>query len=356
MKFRRIVFPSIVRTVLLHILFWIMTVIYFAWVFGLNVNPGRSLINSALYLPGFFLMVYTLLYVLVPRFLLKKKLFSFFAGLGIVLAICMIYSNLAQLGLDASAPLKGMTLKVGRNVLPYLHVAGIALSVRMLMYWYEQREQTLEAEQKKTAVELQLLKAQLHPHFLFNTLNNLYSHTLEASPRSPEIVLKLSELLRSMIYDSNAPKIPLAKEIGLLRNYITLEQIRYGDRLEISVTVTGEAGRYQIAPFLLLPFLENAFKHGTGKQLGRCWITIDIEVAGPVMYFKLVNSADPEKDEEPANTGGLGLANVRRRLELMYADRHRLLTTRLKETFVVDLVMTLEKTEERYAEMEMSYC
>ena len=355
MRIRRIVLPKIARKILLHTLFWILTVIYFAWGFGMHVNPGRSLINAALYLPGFFLMVYSLLYFLVPRFLLKKRLFSFFLGLGIVLAICMAYSNIAQLALDASSTLRGMTLMMGRNVLPFLHVSGIALSVRMLMYWYEQREQTLEAEQQRTAAELQLLKAQLHPHFLFNTLNNLYSHTLDASPKSPEIVLKLSELLRSMIYDSNSPRIPLHREIALLRNYITLEQIRYGDRLDISVTVTGDTGKYQIAPFLLLPFLENAFKHGTGKQLGICWITMDIEVDGAVLYFKLVNSADPVTGEEPAKTGGVGLTNVRRRLELLYTDKYRFRTARLEEAFVVDLEMTLEKTEEKYAKMEMSY-
>lgn len=354
MKHRRIVVTVIVRTVLLHILFWIFIVTYFAWGFGLNTQPLKSFINASFFLPGFFIMVYSLLYILVPRFLLRRKLLSFFIGLAIVLAACILYTILAQLSLDGSNNFRGMKITIGKNVLPFLHVGGIALSIRMIMYWYEQRQKTLEAEQQKTAAELQLLRAQLHPHFLFNTLNNLYSHTLEASPRSPEIVLELSELLRSMIYDSNAPKIPLTKEIALLRSYITLEQIRYGDRLDISAIVTGEVDRYQIAPFMLLPFLENAFKHGTGKQLGQCWITMDIEVEGRVLYFKLVNSADPEKDEGPANTGGVGLANVRRRLELMYADSHRLQTTRLEESFVVDLVMILEKKEEKYAEMELS--
>jgi LytS/YehU family sensor histidine kinase len=225
----------------------------------------------------------------------------------------------------------------------------------MLMYWYRQRQQTIEAEQQKTAAELQLLRAQLHPHFLFNTLNNLYSHTLEASPKAPGIVLKLSELLRSMIYDSNEQKIPLKKEIDLMQSYIALEQLRYGDRLDISVTVRGDVESYRIAPFLLLPFLENAFKHGTGRQLDQCWITMDIEMDGSVFYFKLVNSTDPEGNEEPAVTGGVGLVNVRRRLELLYRDKHRLRITRLEEAFVVDLEMTLEKMEEKYAEVEMSY-
>lgn len=349
-------FPPLARTILLHILFWIFIVTYFAWGFGLNTQPLRSFINASFFLPGFFIMVYSLLYILVPRFLLRRKFVSFFIGLSIVLGACFLYTILAQLSLDGSDNFRGMTITMGKNVLPFLHVGGIALSIKMLMYWYRQRQQTLEAEQQKTAAELKLLRAQLHPHFLFNTLNNLYSHTLEASPKSPEIVLKLSELLRSMIYDSNELKIPLRKEIELMRSYITLEQLRYGDRLDISVTITGDVERHLIAPFLLLPFLENAFKHGTGKQLDQCWITMDIEMKGSDMYFKLVNSADPEKDEEPSGTGGVGLMNVSRRLELLYQDKHRFRTTRLEEAFVVDLEMTLEKMEEKYAKVEMSYC
>jgi len=248
-----------------------------------------------------------------------------------------------------------MTISIGKNVLPFLHVGGIALSIKLLLYWYQQREQTLEAEKQRTAVELQLLKAQLHPHFLFNTLNNLYSHTLEASPQSPEIVMKLSELLRFMIYDSNTPKISLTKEINLIQNYITLEKLRYGDWLDMSVTITGDVRKYQIATFLLLPFVENAFKHGTSKQLDQCWISLNLAMEGSVMYFKLVNSVEPDTGEKQTRIGGLGLLNAKKRLELLYKDKYVFETKRFEYVFVVNLEVKLEELEQQYAEMEMPY-
>jgi sensor histidine kinase YesM len=169
MATRRLDRVALTRTILLHILFWIIIVIYFAWGFGFNNNPLRSFINASFFLPGHFVMVYSLLYVLVPRYLLTRKFLSFFIGLSIVVAICILYTVLGQLSLDDSKNFRGMTISIGKNVLPFLHVGGIALSIKMLLYWYKQKQQTIEAEKQKTAAELQLLKAQLHPHFLFNT-------------------------------------------------------------------------------------------------------------------------------------------------------------------------------------------
>jgi len=343
------------RSIPLHILFWIIIVTYFAWGFGLNNNPLRSFINASFYLPGHFIMVYSLLYLLVPKYLLPRKFLSFFIGLFIVVTICSLYTILAQLSLDDSKNFRGMTLSIGKNVLPFLHVGGIALSIKLLLYWYKQKQQTLEAEKQKAAAELQLLKAQLHPHFLFNTLNNLYAYTLESSPKSPEIVLKLSELLRFMIYESNAEKIPLTKEISLIQNYVTLEKLRYGNRLDMSVTISGDVGKYQIAPFLLLPFVENAFKHGTSKQLDQTWISLNLSISDSVMYFKLINSVEPEEGDNHTKIGGLGLLNVKKRLEMLYRDKHGFEVKRLEEVFIADLEVKLEELEEQYAEMEMSY-
>lgn len=253
-----------------------------------------------------------------------------------------------QLSLNDSRDFRGMTIKIGRNVLPYFHVGGIALSIKLFLYWYQQKKETIEVERQKTLVELQLLKAQLHPHFLFNTLNNLYSHTLQSSEKSPEIVMKLSELLRFMIYESGTPKIPLMKEIKLMQSYITLEELRYGDRLDISASFTGDIEEYQIAPFLLLPFLENSFKHGTSKQLDQSWISLNMSVKDSTLYFKLVNSVEPNHNEQD-KTGGVGLQNVKRRLELLYKDKHRFMALLQEDVFIVDLEVELEKLEDRYA-------
>jgi len=356
MELKRIYWLKVLKVIFLHFLFWVLVVIYFAWGFGLNVNPKQSFLNALFFLPGHLIMVYSLLYFLVPKFLLKQKFWQFFLGFIILVFLCASYTVIAQLSVNNVPQLQGATLSVGRNVLPFIHIAAIAASIKLLKYWYVQRKQTIEAEQQKTVAELKLLKAQLHPHFLFNTLNNLYSHTLEFSPKSPEIVLKLSGLLRFMIYESNVAKISLIKEIELLQNYISLEQLRYGDRLEISVSVNGNVGEYQIAPLLLLPFLENAFKHGTSRQIDQCWISLYLSVEESKMEFKLVNSLDPKSEKEENRSGGLGLQNVMRRLELLYMDNHQIDTVKMEEVFVVNLNVKLEKLEEEFVDkLQLTY-
>ena len=351
MAVRQINWRSVTKKLLLHLLFWILILLYFSW--GLGLNGGiRSVINMSFFLPGFFIMVYSLFYFLVPRFLLQRRFLAFFIGLAIVVAICVIYTTLAQTFINNTEELKGMVITQGKKIAPYLHVGGIALSIKLLIYWYQQKERTVEAEQQKTAAELQLLKSQLHPHFLFNTLNNLYSHTLESSPKSPEIVMKLTELLRFMIFESNASKIPLKKEIKLLQSYISLEELRYGDRLELSVTISGEIEKYQISPFLLLPFLENAFKHGTSKQLAKSWINLNISMENSMIKFTLLNSIEPGDEEEHSKIGGIGLQNVKRRLELLYKDKYSFETKRLENAFIVNLSITLEELDEKYIETE----
>lgn len=332
----------ILRVVLLHLLFWVLVVTYFAWGFGLDKNPKASFINALYFLPGHIIMVYSLLYFLVPRFLLQRKFFQFFLGFLILVVICASYTLLAQLSVNSIGVLLGATIRIDRNVFPFVHIGAIAISIKLLKHWYLQQKLTLEAEQQKTVAELNLLKAQLHPHFLFNTLNNLYSHTLEFSPKSPEIVLKLSGLLCFMIYENNSTKIPLVKEMELLENYISLEQLRYGDRLEISVTVTGDIEKYQIAPMLLLPFLENAFKHGTSKQIDQCWISFNLSVENSIMSFKLINSIEPNLDGEVKKIGGMGFQNVIKRLQLLYKDNYLIETVKMEDVFVVDLELALE--------------
>lgn len=353
MATQRLDWGSVIKTILFHLIFWIITVTYFTWEFGINTSLKRSIINALLYLPALAFMVYSLLYFLVPKYLLNRKFFSFVIGLVIILSICSFYAVMVHLSVYDSLNFRGSTMLLGRNVLPFLHIAGIALSIRLLINWYQQKKQTIEAENQRKEAELQLLKAQFHPHFLFNTLNNLYAYTLESSPKSPEIVMKLSELLRFMIYESNTPKIPLTKEIHLMESYIMLEELRYGDRLDLSVTISGDVEKYQIAPFLLLPFLENAFKYGTSKQLEQCWISLNISIEDSVMYFKLVNSIEPDKDEEQIKIGGFGLLNVNKRLALLYRDKHSFSTKKLEDVFIVDLEITLEQLEDKYAEMEM---
>ncbi|MDB5086217.1 MAG: sensor histidine kinase [Mucilaginibacter sp.] len=340
---KQVYWKALLKRVMLHLLFWIMIVTYFAWGFGFNVNYKASFLNALFYLPGHMFIVYVLLYFLVPRYLIKKKYVYFFTGLFLTVACCTGYAIAMQLALTPNDRFRGFTMTTGRAILPFFHVGGIAISIKLLSYWYQQKQQTLEAQQQRTLAELELLKSQLHPHFLFNTLNNLYSYTLEQSPKAPEIVLKLSALLRFMIYESNAPYIALSQEIALLQHYIALEQLRYGDRLDISLVISGDTNQYQVVPLLLLPFLENAFKHGTSMQIDQCWISLDLSVIGDTMNFKLVNSMDKEQTFKNNKTGGVGLNNVKRRLDLLYSGQYHFETLMQDEVYIVNLEIKLNE-------------
>jgi sensor histidine kinase YesM len=199
MALEHINWSVVTKTVGLHLLFWMFVVTYYVWGFGFQtVSPKVAFVNAMFYLPGHCIMVYALLYFLVPKYLLQKKIWHFLIGFLLLVLVCVAYTMLAKLSINADQEFAGVYLSSGRNVLPFIHVGGIAASIKLLKYWYLQKAQTIEAEQQRAIAELKLLKAQLHPHFLFNTLNNLYSHTLQFSPKSPEIVLKLASLLRFM--------------------------------------------------------------------------------------------------------------------------------------------------------------
>ncbi|MBC7904892.1 MAG: histidine kinase, partial [Gemmatimonadaceae bacterium] len=178
--------PDILKRVGIHILFWLIVVLYFGWGFGYKVNFGISLLNAAFYLPGFMLLVYSLLYYLIPKFLIKRNYLQFFAGYLLVLCICAAYAYITDLKVKAIDDLKAISLMTGRAFLPFIHVSGSAISIKLLDYWYKQKQKTAEVQQEKLLTELELIKSQIHPHFLFNTLNNLYSYTLEQSDKAPE--------------------------------------------------------------------------------------------------------------------------------------------------------------------------
>ena len=340
MRRREFSFDFIFRNrMLMHILFWLVVLCYFTLGYG---KPGFyriELKRSLAFLPNHMFITYTFIYFLIPRFLLTRKLVAFFCSAIVVVGFGMFFSYLINIHFLGSFGLQTWW-SIGLSLLGQFTVLGIAVSIKLLKSWYLQKQQTMQAEQEKLSAELELLKSQIHPHFLFNTLNNLYSHTLDQSEKAPAIVLKLSELLRFMIYESNSEVIALSSEISLLKNYIELEQLRYGDRLDISISITTDTTGRNIAPLILLPFVENAFKHGTSRQIDQCWITLDIQIEKDILYFKLVNSKTDDKLD--LQSGGLGLSNVKRRLELIYKDGHRLEVNEDNDVFIVNLQLQLK--------------
>jgi sensor histidine kinase YesM len=337
---------NFISRVLLHLLFWLIVVTYFAWGFGFK-NYKISFLNAAFYLPGFMLVSYSLIYFLIPRYLIKKKYWLFFAGLIIVLLACRVYTWLAQVTITANAALEGLTMLTGKSILPFIHVGAITISIKLLKYWYQQKQQTMQAEQQKVTAELQLLKSQVHPHFLFNTLNNLYSLTLTKSDTAPVVVTHLADLLRYMLYECNEKEILLSKEITVLKKYVELEKLRYGDRIDLSFSYSGNTGELLIAPLLLLPFVENSFKHGVSEQLDQCWINIHLHAEQGQLIFNLSNSFSREKSA--TMIGGIGLQNIKKRLELIYTEKYMLDITAAEEMYSVKLRVQLTTIETTFS-------
>jgi len=231
----------------------------------------------------------------------------------------------------------------GRQVLfNYPTVVGFALAIKLLKNWYVKQKETAQAAREKINAELQLLKAQVHPHFLFNTLNNIYSFIINDSPVAPEAIKKLSTLLRYIIYECNQPPVKLEKELKMIRGYIDLEKIRYGESFNMSLQIQGNAINKMICPLLLIPFLENSFKHGASQMLTHPWVSLDIVIEEQDLYFNLSNSK-PTLTAEKTVTKGLGLRNVKKRLAILYPGTHVLDITDEVMSFSVSLKVPLFK-------------
>jgi len=222
----------------------------------------------------------------------------------------------------------------------------IKLAFRMQKQNADLEHKKLSAELKLKEAELKLLKAQIHPHFLFNTLNNLYGLALEKSDLTPDLVLRLSDLLDYMLYQCSQPKVSLKTELGHLHNYIQIEQIRYGKGLKLQINQKGESDSLQIAPMLLLPFVENAFKHGISKQVRDPFVRISIDIQDDYLKFSIENSKSNGVNTEDHYTKGIGLRNVKKRLELLYQDKYKLDIISENTSFMINFGISLSQTSE----------
>ena len=200
---------------------------------------------------------------------------------------------------------------------------GIAVAIKLLKRWWIKQKETEQLAREKLSAELQLLKAQVHPHFLFNALNNIYSFALEGSPRAPEMIQKLSGLLHYMLYECKQPLVPLERELRMIQNYISLEKIRYGTIEDKNGNpVTAGQDDLVVAPLLLIPFVENSFKHGTSKMLSNPEISLTIMVRKSILYFNVTNSRPPAIEEISFPwLPGPGIKNVKKRLGFIVSGK-----------------------------------
>jgi sensor histidine kinase YesM len=337
-----------------HAAFWAVIFLYHLLRIGIMYPPERisyylpAILELAIYwgVLSNMALSYTIIYFLIPRFFQKKKYvqFTFYIlVLIVVLFIISFYHNnyistsLSQVVAREKTTIPVMTRAYiirffGNQPL----ILGLLLSLKTFKNWYIEISRNEMLAKETSHAELQLLKAQVHPHFLFNTLNNIYAFTIIKSPTAAKMVRHLNDTLHYMIMDCSVELVPLKKEIKLLKDYISLEKVRYGNRLNIQLEITGNPTGKTIPPLLMIPFLENSFKHGTSKMLEHPWINLQIDIKHHELFFSLANSKPLTKDN-PNHKKGIGLKNVVKRLVLLYPDRHDLLIESSDAVFNVKL-------------------
>lgn len=348
-----------------HFYFWLwwwtfQSLLYSFVAYNLNISYVARLPISALeaffYLIPHMFLSYSLMYWVIPRFLLKGRYVGTAFMVGLLFIATALISSLIGVYI-----LRDIRYFIFGNVSGLAHqrnylyifpallaglrgaitVGGLAASIKMMKYWYVKEQRNLKLQKENVESQLELLKAQVHPHFLFNTLNNIYSFTQTTSPAASRLVMGLSEMLRYMLYECNQPLVPLAKELKMMKDYITLEEIRYNEQLDINLNLPKNTDDLYIAPLLLLPFIENCFKHGTSQMLENPWITMHISLNDSQLEMKLINGKAGGYIKKEGS--GIGIENVRKRLELLYPGKYSLRINHEEDVFVVTLKVKLEK-------------
>lgn len=326
-----------------HIAFWLawylFPVIWDLLVYGVirgEITTEKLLLGLAyrsLDLVQNVVYCYSIVYYLVPEYLNKQKPLQFIS-LTLTLTLLTFSFFLYRLwyiqnfrsfyGATSDPQLSLFILNSARSFITdgSVVVLGFFLTINTLKGYYQKLEEKANLIQETSNAELHLLKAQVHPHFLFNTLNNIYSFTLNNPKIAAGLVLKLSHTIKYMTYDCEAELVPLKKEIEMINDYIGLEKVRYGQRLDLKLSITGDSENKLISPLLLIPFVENSFKHGSSKMLEYAWIDIHLNIMDDFLDFSISNSKP--QNIKPNGLNGLGLTNVRKRLQLLYPGQHLL--------------------------------
>ncbi len=347
------------QRILLHIGFWLAYGLYDGYLnaplsgtsyahlsFGERMLLGYTaeLLVLAFKIPT----TYFVLYWLVPRYFRTKNIPVLLLSLGAVTVAATILSQTLWyevifphiFKVSSPEPVDSFARKLFRwlwNSIDILLLLSVATALKLfrLRQMAAERERQLVAE--KLQSELNFLRAQTNPHFLFNTLNNLYHLARKRSEDTPDAILKLSDLMRFMLYECTTPRIRISQEVKVIRDYLELERLRYGDRLRADFQVGLDDNEQQIAPLLLLPFVENAFKHGASESRGETWVRINLKVKNGALDFQVENPKDSGDQEI---TEGIGLKNVKRQLDLIY-PKHELSLENQGDRFVVKLKILL---------------
>jgi sensor histidine kinase YesM len=332
-----------------HVLFWS---VYFL----LNMLRWGNYFDDYLYslktniigFPVHMILVYLNIIVLMPRFVYKRKYFMYIIFLiaSLLLMVFMKF-NLTfflvseNIWPEGPSVIHDFTFTYAIDMMiGELYVITFVTAIKITMDWLEEQKRVAALEKMQSDTELLFLRSQISPHFFFNTLNNIYSLSIEKSEKTPRIILKLSELMRYLLYETKTKRQSLEKEIICIQNYLDLERIRYGELLKINMNISGDILDKKIAPILLLSFVENAFKHGANKNIGNVTIDIDFRIVKNFLYFTISNPiSEITKHKLLINhSGGIGINNVKKRLALGYdSDEYDLKIDNEDKLFTVKL-------------------
>jgi len=336
-----------------HLFFWLALILYQAISYGWeNTDEFTFKLAPALFsasLPVTIVLTYINLYVLMPVYYYHQK----YIGYGVALLLALLAGGLLirYVTYEFVVPWERLNnperyrqenkhfwipVRILRISLEPYPIIAMTMLVKLMNNAYNNQKNLRELEKEKFSAEIALLKAQINPHFFFNTLNSLYGLALKRSEKTAKVVLRLSELMHYMLYEARAEKVLLKDEISHLENYIGIEKMRFADRLDLSFECSGDMPGKMIAPLLLLPFVENAFKHGLRADAG--WITITLKVTGDRLFFKVENSYSPNPLK---SRDGLGIENLKRRLELTYPGKYELQLIQQKGIFEAGLKLDL---------------
>lgn len=339
---------SRVRTLLdedknLHVIFWLLLYLFLV-IIDYNEEFIYTLIKELINVIFFAAIVYINLLYIIPNYLSNKSIFTYVIVLAVTAAILTPLKTLALYLISSG------DVQLQSNILSsmaYLFLSSLFIGASSTIYhimndWMTQQQERKELQNKTLQSELKFLKSQINPHFLFNTLNSLYALTLKKSDQAPEIVLKLSEMMRYMLYECNEKEVPLDKELHYIENYLELEKIRHGTKCKIDFDVSGNADNKYIAPLMFIPFIENSFKHGLNNTLDKAYVDINIDIINDELKMRIENSKVHDVPTQyNKRSGGIGLTNIRRRLELLYPGKYLLDIDDNPNSYLVNLSIQL---------------
>ncbi len=334
--------------VLQHILFWSISFFILLKNFETtSVIVPVDLIYTSIYIVFLIISVYINLFLLIPRFFQKGQYLIYVTG---VLVLLVASTYIYMIGFDAIVDV----VFAGYYLISYFDFwdtlkyfvifIGISSLLHFSKSWflYKESETLLAKTQKeKLEAELDALKSQINPHFLFNSINSIYSLVLKKSENAPEALIKLSDTMRYIIYESNSEKVALKKEIDFINNYIELQKLRMSSKDQLDFQVVGAVKKQEIAPLLMIPIIENCFKYGIKGETEASFVSVEIKVEKHILNLLTINNVGKVDNVERVKSGGTGLANLQKRLSLIYPDQHKLNINQSDNKFIVDLKIEL---------------